>query len=96
MYVYGKIRGIIMQKQNKQEKKKAKGLLFFFFFSPFLCSGDGRWELSKPDKGDLPRNCGEGTSPRQRSGGSPPLLEQAAGIWIARRHFAEPQHLEQC
>lgn len=74
-----------MLRQNNQEKESKRS--FFFFFS-FLCSGDGRWELSKPDKGDLRRNCGEGTSPRQRSGRSPPLLEQAAGTWRNRRHFA--------
>lgn len=30
IYVYGKITGIIMLKQNNQEKKKAKALFFFF------------------------------------------------------------------
>lgn len=80
----GKIKGIIMLKQNNQEK--GKGFLFLFFF--FQCSGDSRWELPKPDKGDLTRNCGEGTSPRQRNVRSPPPLEQAAEICIDRRHFA--------
>ncbi|XP_021138315.2 uncharacterized protein LOC110356137 isoform X4 [Columba livia] len=41
--------------------------------------GDSRWELSKPDKGDLTNNCGEGTSPGQRSVRSPPLLEHKLG-----------------
>ncbi|TRZ17645.1 hypothetical protein HGM15179_009507, partial [Zosterops borbonicus] len=50
--------------------------------------GDSRWELSKPDKGDLTRNCGEGTSPRQGSVRSPPHLEQAAETWRDRRHLA--------
>lgn len=70
-----------MLKQNNQEKKKAKALFF-------LCSEDSRWELSKPDKGDLTRNCGEGTSPRQGSVRPPPLLEQAAETWRDRRHLA--------
>lgn len=34
-----------MLKQNNKEKE-SKALFL-------LCSGDGRWELSKPDKGDL-------------------------------------------
>lgn len=72
-----------MLKQNNQEKRKQK--LFFFFF---LCSGNSRWKLSKPDKGDLTRNCGEGTSSRQGSVRSPPLLEQAAETWRDRRHLA--------
>ncbi|XP_074409522.1 uncharacterized protein LOC102074960 isoform X3 [Zonotrichia albicollis] len=60
-------------------------------FSLLFCSlslGDSRWELSKPDKGDLTRTCGEGTSPRQGSVRSPPLLEQAAETWTDRRHLA--------
>ncbi|XP_072776292.1 uncharacterized protein [Taeniopygia guttata] len=62
---------------------KAFSLLFCF-----LSLGDSRWELSKPDKGDLTRTCGEGTSTRQGSVRSPPLLEQAAETWRDRRHLA--------